>query len=171
MKVILWMAISVNGIIARENGEEDFLSHDNWIEFAKKTNQVGSLVWGRKTYQAVRTWDKQYLEDLKKVRKIILSKKPNLELEEGFTQAHSPKEALEILSKEGFKEVVLTGGSNNNSSFVKEGLIDEIILNVEPVIIGKGLPLFAPENFDLKLKLLKVSKLENNLFQLHYKVY
>jgi len=38
------MAISVNGIIARENGEEDFLSHANWIEFAKFSNKVGCLI-------------------------------------------------------------------------------------------------------------------------------
>ena len=42
------------------------------------------------------------------------------------------------------KSVVVTGGSKMNSSFAKSGLIDEVILNVEPVIIGEGIPLFDP---------------------------
>ena len=48
MKVILSMAMSVNGIIADEDGSEDFLSHDNWIAFTKLANKIGSYIFVKK---------------------------------------------------------------------------------------------------------------------------
>jgi len=88
----------------------------------------------------------------------------------GYTLANSPKEALSLLEKEGFKPVLLAGGSNLNASFAKEGLIDEIIINIEPVIVGKGIPVFATENFDLKFLLLGTKIIDDQIIQLRYKV-
>ncbi|HED36787.1 MAG TPA: hypothetical protein ENI76_00860 [Ignavibacteria bacterium] len=82
--------------------------------------------------------------------------------------ASNPKEALEILK--GFNNILITGGSGLNSSFAKENLIDEVIINVESVIIGEGIPLFPSNEFDLNLKLIDVKKLSNDIVQLHYKV-
>ena len=70
----------------------------------------------------------------------------------------------------GFKSVLLTSGATLNSSFAKLGLIDEVILNVEPVIEGKGIPLFKPEDFELKLELVEMKKSKGKTIQLHYKV-
>lgn len=164
------MAMSLNGIIATSNNKEDFLSHENWNEFIKAVNRSGCLIWGRKTYEMMQTWDKSYLNSLKDITKIIVSSDSKLNLIEGFTQAHSPEEAINILKKKGFKEVILTGGSKNNSSFAKLRLINEIILNVEGVIIGKGIPLFDPSEFELKLKLIDIKKIVPNILQLYYEV-
>ena len=59
------MACSVNGIIARENGEEDFLLERGWdimLEFLK--NEYDALVWGRKTFESIKKWGKKYISDL-----------------------------------------------------------------------------------------------------------
>lgn len=170
MKVILFMAMSVNGIIARENGDEDFLSHENWTEFAKVCNEIGCLIWGRKTYEKVITWDKEYLAVMANVRKIIISRDATIKLDPRFSLAPSPKEAINLLSIEGFQKVILTGGSTNNSSFAKEGLIGEVILNVESTIIGKGVPLFNPVTFQLNLELIDSKPINNKIIQLRYKV-
>lgn len=164
------MAISLNGIIARENNEEDFLSHENWITLVDLAHKTGCMIWGRKTHELVKTWDKQYFEGIKGIRAVIVSTNLNYEVGEGFELASSPKEALEKLKKEGFSTAMLTGGATLNSSFAKLGLIDEIILNIEPVVVGKGIPLFFPKQFDLNLQLLKTKRLKNNILQLHYKV-
>lgn len=164
------MAISLNGIIAGEDGNEDFLSHDNWIEFSAFSNKIGCLIWGRKTYQSVITWDKSYLDVMANVKKVILSHDTSLKLKEGFQLATSPQEALEILRKDGFKEAILTGGSTNNSTFAKAGLINEVIVDVEPAIVGKGISLFKPEDFLLRLELLNTKQLKSGILQLHYKV-
>jgi riboflavin biosynthesis pyrimidine reductase len=88
----------------------------------------------------------------------------------GFTHANSPENALELLEKQGFKEVIVTGGATINSEFAKRGLVDEVILSVNPVILGEGIPLFAPSDFEMKLKLIGTEKVGEDILELRYKV-
>ena len=170
MKVILSMAMSVNGMIATPDFKEDFLSDKNWWEFVKQVDDCGCLIWGRRTYEQVKDWPEKYFNSLKKYTKVILSKNKNLKLLSGFELANSPEAALKLLKDKGYAKVILTGGSKNNSSFAKEGLIDEIIVDVEPALLGKGIPLFDSEVFEARLKLKKLKKVSDSLVQLHYTV-
>ncbi|KKR56139.1 MAG: Dihydrofolate reductase-like protein [Candidatus Woesebacteria bacterium GW2011_GWF1_40_24] len=169
MKVILTMAISANGIIATKTGSEDFLSHDNWLQFVKLAKRVGCFIWGRKTYEAVMKWEGDYLKDLEGVRKIIISRS-DIKLINGFELAKSPQEALEKFEKYGLKEAIITGGSTINSAFANAGLIDEVIFDINPSILGEGIPVFSPEDFYLSLELMSVEKVGNSLVELHYRV-
>lgn len=165
------MAISANGIIATETGDEEFLSHENWKKFCELAREFGNFVVGRKTYEAVKKWDGGYnFDDLIGVEKIVISQDQNLKLDEGYTLANSPQDALAKLSQKGFKKVLVTGGANSNSAFAKANLLDEIILNVEPVFIGKGIPLFAPQDFEIKAKLISAVTAESGIVTLKYKV-
>ena len=62
------------------------------------------------------------------------------------------------------------GGGTLNTSFMAENLIDEIYLDVEPIVFGKGIRLFKENDFEAKLKLLEIKKLSNDEIQLHYQV-
>ncbi len=53
---------------------------------------------------------------------------------------------------------------------MSEGLIDEIYLDIEPIIFGKGIPVLAAADFEYELSLLASTKLTDNTVQLHYKV-
>ena len=170
MKVTLWMAISLNGIVATPDYKEDFLSHENWNEFVSAVQKRGCLIWGRKTYELVRDWPESYLKPFKDITKIVISSDDSLRLDEGFTLAKSPEQAIEKLTEKGFTEAILTGGSTNNLSFAEKNLIDEIILNIEGVIIGNGIPLFKASDFQLKLELLSTTKISKNIIQVHYRV-
>lgn len=170
MKVILFMAISLNGIIATEDNKEEFLSNDNWQEFIQVVKNAGCLIWGRKTYELVTKCDESHLSPFENITKIIISHKKSLKLKPGFTLANSPKHALELLKDKGFTKVILTGGAKNNSTFAKLDLIDEIILNVEGVVVGKGISLFKPEDFQLPLRLKTIKQISKNIFQAHYTV-
>lgn len=171
MKVILYMAISANGIIATETGNEDFLSHDNWEKFCKLTKECGNFVVGKKTYEAVKEWDEGYsFDDLVGIEKVVISHDQSFKLDRGYTMASSPQDALNKLSEKGFETVLVTGGATINSAFAKTNLLDEIILNIEPAIIGKGIPLFAPEDFELKLKLVSNDKSEKGIVTLKYSI-
>ena len=162
--------MSLNGIIARENNEEDFISNDSWEEWLRWIREAGCVIWGRKTHEVVKTWGKQYIDDIRGVRAMVVSSNQNFEAGDGFELASSPKEALEKLQIAGSNTVILSGGSTLNTSFAKAGLIDEVVLNVEPVLIGKGIPLFFPQEFNLKLKLLSTKKITEHIVQLHYEV-
>lgn len=170
MKVILYMAISANGIIAGEDGNEDFLSNINWEEFVSLLKDVGCYIWGRKTYEAARSWDKKYMQDLAGYKGFILTSDINYQCDENFTVASSPQELIKKATLSNFEKIILSGGSTNNSSFAKENLIDEVIFNVNQVIVGKGIPIFNPQDFELKLEFLELKKINEGIIQLRYKV-
>jgi len=170
MKVILYMAISADGFIARKNGDEDFLSHENWEKFCELANKYKNFIVGRKTYEAVKTWKDGYGFDNLNVEKIIISQNASYSLDRSYTLATSPQDALVKLEEKGFSEVLLTGGSSLNTAFAKDGLINEIILNIEPVFIGTGIPLFSLDEFELLTELVSVSRSNTGIVTLHYKV-
>ena len=163
------MAVSVNGMIATPSGSEEFLSHENWLEFVKLTKRVGCFIWGRKTYENVITWDKSYLKQLENVKKVIISTS-KLDLQKGFVQAKSINEALYLLNDWGFKEAIVTGGSITNRNFALKKLITEVILYINPSILGLGIPVFNPADFVLKLKLTSVKKISENIIEVRYNV-
>ena len=171
MKITLFMTISVNGIIARENGDEDFLSDNNWNSFVEVVQEAGCVIWGRKTYEIVLSnYGEKYLNTIKDVKKVVVSTDLSFRVQDGIILVKSPEEAIESLRKLGFNSAVVSGGSSLNSSFVKENLINEIILNVEPVVVGKGIPLFSSQEFDLKLSEPKIENFVDGIIQLKYKV-
>lgn len=170
MKVTLYMAMSLNGIIATQNGSEYFLSDQNWKTFVSLAKQTGNFIVGRKTYEAVKKWDYGFnFDSVDNVEKIIISQQ-NITLDEGYILADSPQKALEKLDANGFKQALVTGGATVNSAFMKDGLIDEIILNIEPVVIGQGINLFSQENFESRLRLIEQKQLKDGIIQVHYKV-
>ena len=163
------MAISANGIIATEKGDEDFLSHENWEKFCELAREFGNFIVGRKTYEAVKKWDGGYnFGDLLGVEKVIISQDQSFKLDKGYMLVNSPEDALAKLSQKGFEKALVTGGANINSVFAKAGLLDEIILNVEPIFVGKGIPLFAPQGFEIKAKLISVDKSKEGILTLKY---
>lgn len=170
MQVILQMAISVNGMIATLDGKEDFLSDKNWQAFVKNATKIGAIIWGHNTYKQVITWSKSYLDSLENVTKVVISKDPNLKLDPRFLLANSPENALDILGENGFNEVIVTGGATINSQFAKKGLIKKVVVSVDSVMLGKGIPLFQPEDFLLKMELTQVDRDFENLLVLHYNV-
>ncbi len=93
-----------------------------------------------------------------------------MQLQGGFILAQSPEDALKQLESEGFKEAIVTGGATVNSEFAKRGLIDEVRLDVNPAILGEGLPVFAPGNFEMKLKLIKTEIINKQIVETIYQV-
>lgn len=163
------MAMSLNGMIARDNGAEDFLSHANWEKFCELANSCGNFIVGRKTYEAVMGWQENFgFDDLVGVEKVVLSQSLEIKLKEGYTLVPSPHEALKYLSHKGHTKILLTGGASVNSAFMKEKLVDEIILNIEPVIIGTGISLFAPDHFDVSLQCVSAETSAGGIVTLTY---
>ncbi len=171
MTTLLFMAASVNGMTATLENNEDFLSNYNWKTLCRLARDYGCFIWGRKTYEIVQGWGIKYRTDeIENARKIVLSKNPEYQVKEGYTLVNSPRQALAKLEQEGFTKVIISGGSHVNSSFAKEGLIDEIMLNFDPVILGQGIPLFAPNDFLLNTKLVSVERYEDSGVTLRYLV-
>lgn len=170
MKVILTTAMSVNGMIADENGSEDFLAHENWTAFVKLANKVGNFVYGRKTYEAVLGWPQNYLKDLDNVVKVVISEDKSLDPQKSFVCIDSPKQVIDYLGERGCDQVLVAGGSSVYSTFLNEGLADEIITYVNPIVLGRGVPIFGEDIPESRLDLLSADTIDDGIVELHYKV-
>ena len=74
-KITIEMACSINGLIATEDGNEDFLSYRGWKIMLELLKEYDVLIWGRKTQDNIVSWGEEYLNDLKGINIIILSEK------------------------------------------------------------------------------------------------
>lgn len=168
MKTILYMAITANGLIARENGQTDFVSQNEWKNFSKAVKKSGNIVIRSRTFEVMQK-EKEFSR-LGKITVVVVSKKTKKTLLPNLFFVRSPKEALHLLKKMKFEIAMVAGGGALNASFLKQGLLDELFLDVMPSVLGFGIPLFRLGKSGVKLKLLEVKRLAKNEVQLHYKV-
>lgn len=164
MRVVLIAAISADGKIAESAGQvsTDWTSKEDLKFFVEKTKELGVVVMGRKTFET-------FGKPLKGRRLIVMTRNPNAcSLATGveFTN-ESPRDLVARLEKEGHHTLALGGGAQIYGAFLKEGLVDELYLTVEPVLFGNGVSL-CDDVGRVKLKLLDVSKLGEQGVLLHY---
>jgi len=161
------MALTVDGKIAKEAGQlADWTSPEDKKSFIELTKDSGVIIMGNSTYQTIG-------KPLPGRLNIVLTPEANkfnsipgkLEFFSG-----TPNELLLSLKDRGFTKAILGGGAYTNKSFWELGLIDELILTIEPIVFGKGLNLFSDNNFEAKLKLLEVKALSNQTIRLHYQI-
>lgn len=167
MRTTLYMATTANGYIAREDGSVDWAAEENWQDYFQTIKKKGNLIIGRNTYEIMPP--EEFIQDC---LYIVMTKEKNLskKTEKLIFTDFSPQEVLWLLENQGYEEAVVGGGSKIDSAFLEAGLIDEVILNVEPIILGKGIPLFSQKDFTVDLALIKAKKLTENLLQLQYMV-
>ncbi len=151
MKVTMFLASSLNGIIARPDYSEDFLSREHWEGFLECAKRTGAVIWGRRTHERVSVFNKPYLDRMWELEKIVVSRSKDFDPGPGFEVADSPQSALALLEQHGAQGATLAGGSVLNTAFVQDGLVDEVILNIEAVIVGEGISVLAPGSADLRL--------------------
>src|SRR3989338_916653 len=168
MKIILYMAMSLNGMIAKTNDNTSWITPEEWNSYSSTVRKAGALIVGRRTYNIL-TKQPEFKE-FKNVKLVVVSKKQNPELvNDSHLIAESPEKALELLKD--FKEIIVAGGGILDNSFIEKNLVDEVYVDIEPIILTKGIPLFAGEKIiEINLKLIGQKKISENEIQLHYKI-
>lgn len=166
MKVTLYMAMTANGMIARENDDAPW-SKEVWKEYYKFVKQKKNIIIGRRTFDLMNSENE--FERLGFPVTVVLSSKSH-ETGKNVFFAKTPKEAFEIMKKNKISNAVIGGGSKCNSSFLKSGMIDEVYLDIEPWIFGKGIRLFDESEDEASLALIGTRKLSKNTIRLIYKV-
>ena len=166
MKVILYMAISANGMIARKDDDTSWISQEEWDSYSQAVRTAGCLIIGYRTYHIL-TKQPEFTE-LKDVKLVTVHTEDFATSAPNHLVAHSPQEALDLLND--FKEIIVAGGGILNASFLSENLVDEIFLDVEPIVLGEGIPVFKDKDFTSKLKFLGQKMLSDDVIQLHYQV-
>jgi dihydrofolate reductase len=160
----MMMAITVDGKIAKDEKHfPDWTSTEDKKYFARVSRECGVVIMGEKTFDT-------FLSPLKDRLSVVFTLNPNRQAEDNVKWVSGePRPVVEELEKMGFRSAILGGGAGINTLFLKNKLIDEIILTVEPKIFGAGLSLFN-EEFEVNLDLLGMEKLNDNSISLRYKV-
>lgn len=172
MKVVLAMSISLNGLVARENGEEDWLPSEGWDEFLVEAKNFDNFVMGRETYELVTKLYPDYnFDNVSASKKVIVTRSKNFIVPgNGYEIVHSPEEALSLLEASKMNSALLIGGGKLNSEFLTRGLVDEIWLTVNPFILGEGRPFVAPQKFDKELKLQSCKQITKDRLLVKYSI-
>ena len=176
MKTSVYIAASLDGFIARENGDLDWLSkfnNDSSEEdygFQEYMNSIDTVVMGRNKFEMVVSSGKWRYEN--KLFIVLSSKKiqipgnfpPTIEIFTGLLS-----DLIQNLTARGKGHVYVDGGKTIQG-FLNANLIQEIIITRIPILLGKGIPLFGPVLEDINLKLLESRTFENGFVQSRYEV-
>ena len=176
-KVSVYAGTSLDGFIARADGNIDWLNEANTLVpdgedcgYAAFMSTVDALVMGRATFEQVITFGAW---PYGATPVFVLSSKP-LELPDHVPDtveqaAGSPAALLRHFDEKGFDHLYIDGG-NTVQRFLAAGCVDEITLTLIPVVIGSGISLFADLPDDLHLECLEMKSYDFGFVQLKYAV-
>jgi dihydrofolate reductase len=169
VRIVLYTAASLDGYIARKDGSID------WLAVAERPGEdygyaaflagVDALVMGRRTYEQVLTFG---LWPYPGKATYVFTSRDLAAGRDDVTFVRGPVEAFAAdLAARGHRRVWLVGGGSLNGAFLRQGLVDELIVSIIPVCLGEGIPLFQPPGRDLKFDLLESRSFPTGVVQLH----
>ncbi|KGR79955.1 dihydrofolate reductase family protein [Ureibacillus manganicus] len=176
-KVILDLAVTLDGFIEGKNGEVDWCIMEPDMDFTKFLNQIDTILYGRKSYDLwgeflPQTSDEAEKEmwDLVHSKEKIVFSKTQKEIGSKVKYINNDiKEEVTKLKKQPGKDIWLYGGSSLITTFINLGLVDEFRLSVHPVILGEGKPLFTNIQQRVYLQLVNTRSFSSGVVQLIYR--
>ena len=142
-QVIYSAAASLDGYIARTDGSHDWIPMDPEIDFGAMFGRFDTVVMGRKTHEVAAAIEGENPFSAMETFVFSRTRKPGkhtgVEYREG-----SPGNLIQELRKVSGRDIWLMGGGELTREFLREDLVDGIQVAVVPVVLGGGVPLFAP---------------------------
>jgi dihydrofolate reductase len=171
MKASVYIGTSLDGFIAREDGGLDWLTGyadqdavDSYNDFM---SGIDSIVVGRGTFETVMTFPAWPYDRPVFVLSNSLDKLHADVAEKTRLLAMPPREVLDHLASLGFAHAYIDGGKVIQA-FLREDLIDHLIIATVPVLIGSGIPLFGPLSRDLAFSHIRTTTAPNGLVRSYY---
>jgi dihydrofolate reductase len=175
-KIIVRIAASADGFIARSDGSADWLDRPRAkgnYGMSAFYKSIDTILWGRKTCDMARDFQEKGVRaaafDTRVTNYVFTRSLPQSPASPGVEFVNEPIKAFatRLRQKKG-KDIWMMGGAGIIASFLDEGEIDEFIIQLIPVFIGEGIPLIAPDRRAVPLKLLSCSKFTDGVVRLHY---
>lgn len=170
-KVILYIATSLDGYIAKPNDDLSFLSivekEGEDYGYADFIKSVDTVILGRKTYDWIMAHVPEFVHADKNTFVITRTERSSI----GKTNFYndSLKALITKLKNEPGKNIFIDGGAEIVNELLKENLIDEFIISIMPILVGNGTRLFNDGRPEQILELVSVKHFDKGLTQLHYK--
>ena len=177
-KIIVYIATSADGYIARPDGDVEWLNRrPHTIDYGMREfySTVDTILLGRKTYDWAlayfrRKGTKSAMFDTN-VANYVFSRKPPRRAAPGVEFVSEPVKAFaQRVRAAAGKQIWMMGGGDLIASFLDAGEIDEFDIHVIPVFIGEGIPLVAPRHRDVPLRLRTARKYPDGVVRLRYDV-
>ncbi|SOC09463.1 dihydrofolate reductase [Ureibacillus xyleni] len=176
-KVVLDLAVTLDGFIEGKNGEVDWCIMDPGMEFLDFLNGIDIIFYGRKSYDLwgqftpetdAPVFEIELWKAVHSKEKYVFSKtQKGADSKAIFINDQLVEEVNKLKSVTG-KDIWLYGGANLITTFLQLGLVDEFRLSIHPVILGDGKPLFVGLQNRLNLKLVKTKRFSSGVVQLIY---
>jgi len=187
------MHISLDGFVAGLNGEMDWIKVDEEVfdYVGKRISEGDTALYGRVTYQMMENYwptaadkpkatkhDIEHSKWYSKVHKVVLSKTmKDTDLPPGQAGLTNPKiisdnllDRINEIKQQAGKDILLFGSPTATHSLIQLNLIDGYWLFVNPIILGRGIPLFADIKDKIKLNLLTTRQFTCGVTELNYTV-
>jgi dihydrofolate reductase len=175
-KVILDLAVSLDGFIEGPNGEIDWCIMDDDMNFDRFLESVDTIFYGRASYDAWGNYQPDALASeaeqslwkaVHEKKKYVFSTQNREDVKATFIQSDIAAAVSSIKNGEG-QDIWLYGGAGLIKTFIREGLIDRYRISVHPIVLGAGKPLFEDLKNRITLKLTQTHVFRSGVVQLIY---
>jgi dihydrofolate reductase len=170
------MMMSLDGLMEGPNRELDWHNTDDeFARFVKEMEKTtGSMIFGRVTYEMMAQYWPSSTEPeaamMNELPKLVFSKTlKRVDWNNSRLATGNVAEEIATLKKQPGKDIALIGSSNLASTFIRLGLIDEYRIFVNPVVLGRGGPMFKDVKEKLNLKLTKAQPFKSGNVLLFYR--
>lgn len=169
MLTTLFIATSLDGYIAGPDDDMSWLFTDKDYGFDEFYETVDTLIMGRGTYDVIRKMGKWPYGGK---RTLVVTRSEKIEVTTPDTAYFngSLEDLEKLLKEQGTKRSWLVGGSELISGYLKNHLVEEVVVSVHPVILGKGVELFPSGIPKTKLSFVSAEAFDSGLVQLRYKI-
>jgi dihydrofolate reductase len=168
-KVTFRVANSLDNFIARLDGSVDWILHDEVTNssLAEFWSTIDTVLWGRKTYDIV----KGRMPAYEGVKNYVFSRTMKESADEGVEIINGDVvEFVRNLKNQEGKDIFVMGGGEFAKSLFEGDLIDEVGINVHPILLGSGIPMFHEMKGQIDLELVECKSLKNGCVLMSYRV-
>lgn len=175
-KVILNLAVTLDGFIEGPNGEIDWCIMDDDMNFDRFIESIDTIFYGRVSYDAWGNYqpdentspaETMMWQGIHAKNKFVFSHQSRPDEKATFITTDIVNKVAEIKKQDG-KDIWLYGGANLIKTFIKLGLIDSYKIAVHPVALGSGKPLFENLKNRIGLKLISTNVFKSGVVELTY---
>lgn len=172
-KIKLYIATSIDGYIARSDGDLDWLTgfpNPEKTDYGYQTlfESIDIVIMGGRTYRDILSMDVVWPYQAKNTYVIThhsLSEEKNIQF-----ITHDIVETITQIRNENGQDIWLVGGGEIASMLLNHELIDEMIITTVPIILGNGIPLFSKITKESQWEISIYHKYKNGVTQSHYKI-
>ena len=168
-KVTFRVANSLDNYIARTDGSYDWIrqSEESSASLAEFWKTIDTVLWGRKTYDII----KGRMPAYKGVKNYVFSRTLKESADQGVELIHgNAVEFVQALKKQEGQDIFVMGGGELAKSLFEAELIDEVVMDIQPVLLGSGIALFHAMKRPINLELIDCKPFSDGCVLVSYRV-